>query len=128
MLSESKKFLEEHDYKPRISFKDGLAHTVVVKSEESLTINTADGEKQGIKYTVEEDGEEREFFTSAVSLIGRLAQVNKGDKIIIQMLKTKEGADYKSTFSVKKVNAGSAKQQDGVLNGDDYDNIPIIEE
>lgn len=125
MLPESKSFLDEKGIKPRISFKDGLPHTVTLLKEERATIEIDGKEKDGIKYTVDEDGIEKDFFSSSISLIGRMAQISVGEKIVIQMSSSKDSnGEYKSGYSVRRYikNAGKNVQEF------DDDNIPIIEE
>jgi len=102
-MNGSKEYLKENDIMPYISFKDGQAHTVKLLSDKADKIKDKDGEeKEGMKYMVIEDGTEKSFFTSAISLIQKLADKEEGSEVVIQM-KSAKGADgqWKSFYEVK---------------------------
>jgi len=98
----SKEFAKEQGWVPRISFKKTPKITVKLISDEKREITDNTGEViEGVAIKVEENGEEKEIFTSSRSLIQQLADYEPGETVTIQMksVKTKQG--YSSTFIVK---------------------------
>jgi len=95
-------FLKKNDILPKISFKDGKAHTVKLLDRKMETVKFDDGPKEGITYKVEENGMEKAFFTSSVGLISKLAESKNGETYTIEMKKRKTDSGYKSYFVVSQ--------------------------
>ena len=103
-LNASQKFLKDHDIVSRISFKDGKPHTVRILSDEADTIVVEGKETEGIRYTVEENGEKKEFFTGSPYLIQQIAENSLVEELIIQMKKRKRNdGSFVSYFDVQIV-------------------------
>ena len=103
-MDASKKFLKDEGIVPFISFKDGSAHTVTLQSDKKDKIKDKQGKDQeGISYSVKEKGTKKKFFTSAISLISKLAEYEEGDIATIQMKKRKnEDGNFISYYEVTK--------------------------
>ena len=94
----------------RISFNDGLAHTVKLIKDKLDTIpDGKGGTVSGMKYLVEEEGDQKTIFTGSIGLVSKLASCNEGDIVTIQMKK----ANNKSFFVVTK--AGEEILEEGEL-------------
>ncbi|DAZ85589.1 TPA_asm: hypothetical protein [Altiarchaeum virus] len=103
-MTASQKFCEEHKLGDAISFKDNLAHEVILVCDEEASITNADGtEKKGIRYIVEEGGKRRQFFTGSVGLIFRLSRQQKGDKVKIRMKYKNMGEKMCSFYEVEQI-------------------------
>ena len=116
----SKEFLKTHEILPKISFKDGKAHTVKLIQDKVDKIKDADGtEVEGVKYKVVEAGEVKTIFTSSVGLIQKLSEYAENSEVVIQM-KSKKGEDgkWKSYYDVRLVGEDS----------DTPDDVPTIED
>ena len=115
-MESAKSFLKNHDILERISFRDKLAHTVELGKDEEDTSKDQQGvEKEGVRFLVKEGGVAKSFFTTSISLIQKLAPMDAGDIVTIQM-KFQKGDDgeYKSHYEVS--------------GGTESDSIPIINE
>ena len=84
-MENSKQFLKEQNIRPKISFKEGPKRVVELMKDKTKTINTPQGDKDGVEYLVKEQGEEKTFFTGSVSLIQKLAEYNEGNTVEIEM-------------------------------------------
>lgn len=83
-----------------ISFKDRRPHTVTLLADKEVKIPSMDGViRDGVEYSVIEDGNERSFRTASIVLIGKLAKCNPNDRVIIQMI-TKNN---RTSYDVKRV-------------------------
>lgn len=94
-------WMKNNGIMPRISFNDGQAFTVKLLGDKIDTIPDAfnKGAKlEGMKFLCEHEGEKKTFFTTSVGLIGKLAAVEEGETVTIQMKK----ANGKSFFVVTK--------------------------
>ena len=97
-----KKFLKDHNIVDRISFKDGQAHQVKIVKRKLDSIDNQGVVKEGIKYMVLENNEPKTFFTSAISLIQILSEIEDGRVVIIQMKSKPNGqGGFTSYFDVK---------------------------
>lgn len=94
-MDASKKWMKDNGFMNKISFQDGAAHTVKILKDKEDSL--PDGTK-GMKYLVEEDGEQKTIFTTSVGLVGKLSLCNEGDVVTIQMKK----ANNKSFYTVLK--------------------------
>lgn len=100
-LSASVKFAENL---PRISFRDGVSHTVKLLGDEEAEILDVDGNiKKGIRYYVEEDGKKREFFTTSTQLITTLAKFYIGDVVKIQLKHKNVAGRIRSVYEISKI-------------------------
>lgn len=116
-MENSKKWMSENGLSTRISFNDGSAHTVkLIADKEDKIPDGKGGTVSGMSYKVEENGEEKTIFTGSVGLIGKLAEVEVGTVVTIQMRK----ANNKSFYTVVKA--------DGKTVGEDDDDIADDEE
>lgn len=118
-MKNAQKYLKQKDIRARISFKDGKQHTVILRESEVDTIHSDGEEIEGVRFVVEEEGDEKSFFTSSIKLIQELASKEEGDVVEIQMKSKKsESGNWFSTYEVKSV--GNSKQPD--------DDIPVIQD
>ena len=104
--------MEKNGIGARISFQDGAAHTVklIKDKEDSIPDPTSPGgRKSGMKYLVEEDGEQKTIFSGSVGLIAKLSECNEGDVVTIQMKK----ANNKSYYTVTR-DGSEVTSSDGV--------------
>lgn len=98
-MENSKKWIKEGGYGNRISFNDGSTHTVKLLKDKVDTIpNGKGGTVSGMKYLVEEDGEQKTIFTGSIGLVSKLSACEVGDVVTIKMGK----ANSKSFYTVKK--------------------------
>lgn len=96
-MKNSEDYMKKNGIGSRISFSDGAAHTVkLLKDKEDSIPDQKGGDVVGMKYLVEENGEQKSFFTGSVSLIAKLAACNEGDIVTIKMGK----ANNKSFYTV----------------------------
>jgi len=103
-MDESKKFLKQSDVKPRLSFKDGKERIVKLLNDKIDTITDESGKKiEGIKYLVEHDGELKTFFTSSISLISKLSELEPETEVSIKMNRKKGEQGYRSFYEVVSV-------------------------
>jgi len=114
-MQSSKNYLQNKNISPYISFQDGKAHTVTLLADEDYTLM----DKEGIRFTVLENGEEKTFFTTSISLIRQLAEFSENTIVTIQ-LKTKivNGNPVKS-YDVSVVGTATKKEEI---------EIPVIED
>jgi len=111
-MDNSKQFLKNQDILPRISFKDGKEHIVKLLNDKIDKIQDGTGKEiEGVKYLVEEDNENKSFFTSSIGLIAKLADLEENTMVGIKMIRKKTDAGYRSSFEVRLID----------------DNIPVIE-
>ena len=98
-MEQSKQWMKEGGYSNRISFNDLSAHTVkLVKDKVDSIPDGKGGMVKGMKYLVEENGEQKTIFTGSVGLVSKLAECSEGDVVTIQMKK----ANNKSYYTVTK--------------------------
>jgi len=115
-MQASKDYLKENGYNDRISFSDGSAHKVKLLKEKEDTIpDGRGGTVKGMKYLVEEGGAQKTFFTGSLGLISKLADLNEGDVVTIQMKK----ANNKSFFVVIKDNGEVVGEHDDEIGDND---------
>lgn len=114
MLEASKAWMKEGGYDNRISFNDGSAHTVkIIKDKEDSIPDGHGGTVKGMKYLVEEDGEQKTIFTGSIGLVSKMALCDYGDVVTIQMKK----ANNKSFYTVTK--AGEEVGEDAQIGDND---------
>lgn len=109
--------MKDNGILPRISFNDGAPHTVkLVKDKVDKIPDGKGGTVDGMKFMVEEGGESKTFFTGSVGLISKLASVEEGTTVTIQMKK----ANNKSYFVVTTADGNEVKSEDeGEIVADD---------
>jgi|GEM_PF-3660944 len=96
-MENSKKYMKENGLSSRISFNDLSAHTVkVLRDKEDTIPDGKGGTVKGMKYLVEENGEQKSIFTGSVGLVAKLAEVEPNTTVTIQMKK----ANNKSYYTV----------------------------
>lgn len=101
MSNIEKDFLKSHNITERISFKDGMPHTFKILKRKLDSIDNQGVIKEGLKYLVSEAGTPRSFFTSAISLIQKLAEIEDGRLITVQMKSKPNGqGGFTSYFDV----------------------------
>ena len=94
-MDASKAYMKENQILPRISFADGKAHTMkLIRDKVDNIPDGKGGNVQGMKYLVEEGGEQKTIFTGSIGLISKLAACEPNDVVTIQMKK----ANNKSFF------------------------------
>ena len=102
MMNASMKFLNDRNFIERVSLRDGLKRKFIFIKDERTEIIGFDGnKKQGITYTVTENGNLRSFFTTSMKCISMLSKFQKGDMFEIE-LRTKKVGDTIISFHVVK--------------------------
>ena len=101
-MKASMKFLNDRNFIERISLRDGLIRKFTMVKDERTEIVGFDGNmKQGITYTVTENGNLRSFFTTSMKCISMLSKLSKDDMFEIE-LRTKKVGDTIISFHVVK--------------------------
>ena len=108
---------------PFISFKDGQPHKLKILNAKEDTLKDENGQPiEGMKFLVEEDGERKTFFTSSISLISQLADIEEGAVATIKMGRRKTEKGWRSYFEVSKEGEEQFEEIDNPLI--DEENIP----
>ena len=103
-MEASMKFLSDRNFVERISLRDGMKRKFTMVHDEMTEIIGFDGhKKQGITYTVTENGNLRNFFTASMKCISMLSKLQKGDTFEIQLVTKKVGENLTSFHVVKKL-------------------------
>jgi hypothetical protein len=119
-MQNSQNYMKSNGIMSRISFNDGQAHTVKLLKDKEDTIPDGHGNTiKGMKYLVEENGEEKSFFTGSIGLVSKLAMCEEGDVVTIKMGK----ANNKSFYTVTKAGGEEIKNPEV----EDDDGIPVAE-
>ena len=101
-MKASMKFLSDKNFIERISLRDGLKRKFKLVKDEATEIIGFDGNaKQGITYTVTENGKIKSFFTTSLKCISMLSKLMKDDVFEIE-LRTKKVGDTLISFHVVK--------------------------
>ena len=101
-MEASMKFLSNKNFIERISLRDGLKRKFKLVKDEATEIIGFDGNaKQGITYTVLENGNLRSFFTTSLKCISMLSRLQKDDMFEIE-LRTKKVGDTLISFHIVK--------------------------
>ena len=101
-MEASMKFLSDKNFIERISLRDGLKRKFKLVKDEATEIIGFDGNaKQGITYTVLENGNLRSFFTTSLKCISMLSRLQKDDMFEIE-LRTKKVGDTLISFHIVK--------------------------
>ena len=101
-MKASMKFLSDRNFVERVSLRDGLRRKFTMVKDERTEIVGFDGNmKQGITYTVTENGNLRSFFTTSMKCISMLSKLSKDDMFEIE-LRTKKVGDTIISFHVVK--------------------------
>ena len=101
-MKASTKFLSIRNFVERISLRDGLRRKFTMVHDEKTEIIGFDGnKKQGITYTVTENGNLRTFFTASLKCISMLSKLQKDDVFEIE-LKTKKVGDTLISYHIVK--------------------------
>ena len=101
-MNASMKFLNDRNFIERVSLRDGLKRKFIFIKDERTEIIGFDGhKKEGITYTVTENGNLRSFFTASMKCISMLSKLSKGDVFEIE-LRTKKVGDILSSYHVVK--------------------------
>ena len=101
-MKASMKFLIDRNFVERISLRNGLKRKFILVKDERTEIIGFDGKrKQGITYTVTENGNLRSFFTASLKCISMLSKLSKDDVFEIE-LRTKKVGDTIISFHVVK--------------------------
>ena len=101
-MNASMKFLNDRNFVERISLRNGLKRKFIMVKDEKTEIIGFDGKiKQGITYTVTENGNLRSFFTASLKCISMLSKLSKDDVFEIE-LRTKKVGDILTSFHVVK--------------------------
>ena len=101
-MEASMKFLSNKNFIERISLRDGVRRKFKLVKDEATEIIGFDGNtKQGITYTVTENGNLRSFFTTSMKCISMLSKLQKDDVFEIE-LRTKKVGDILISYHVVK--------------------------
>lgn len=96
-MSIESKFLKDQGVRPRLSFKTTpIIKGIKIVNRKVDSVPTPEGRKNGIKYLVIHEGEEKTFFTGSISLIEKLGGVPNGAVVNITM----KNLGNKNTFVV----------------------------
>lgn len=100
-MDASKQFLKNNDIISFISFKATPKHTFKLLGDEITEMHTEDKIVKGVRYTVEESGERKSFFTGSSTLIARLSEFAIGIVVTVEMKKRKgDDGVWKSYFEI----------------------------
>ena len=103
-MKASMKFLTDRNFIERISLRDGMRRKFTMVKDERTEIIGFDGNtKQGITYTVMENGDIRSFFTASLKCISMLSRLQKDDVFEIELKTKKVGNTIVSFYVVKKL-------------------------
>ena len=103
-MKASMKFLNDRNFIERISLRDGLRRKFTMVKDERTEIIGFDGKrKEGITYTVTENGNLRSFFTASLKCISMLSKLSKDDMFEIELRTKKVGDNITSFHVVKKL-------------------------
>jgi len=103
-MEASMKFLSDKNFIERISLRDGMKRKFKLVKDEATEIIGFDGNmKQGITYTVTENGNLRSFFTTSLKCISMLSKLQKDDVFEIELRTKKVGDTLISYHVVKKL-------------------------
>ena len=103
-MKASMKFLTDRNFIERISLRDGMRRKFTMVKDEMTEINGFDGKrKEGITYTVTENGNLRSFFTASLKFISMLSKLSKDDMFEIELRTKKVGDTLISYHIVKKL-------------------------
>ena len=101
-MEASMKFLFDKNFIERISLRDGVRRKFKLVKDEATEIIGFDGNaKQGITYTVTENGKIKSFFTTSLKCISMLSKLMKDDVFEIE-LRTKKVGDTLISFHIVK--------------------------
>ena len=103
-MEASMKFLSDKNFIERISLRDGMKRKFKLVKDEATEIIGFDGnKKQGITYTVTENGNLRSFFTTSLKCISMLSKLQKDNVFEIELRTKKVGDTLISYHVVKKL-------------------------
>ena len=125
-MQNSEKWMKDNGFGSRISFNDLAAHTVkLLKDKEDSIPDGKGGSVKGMKYLVEENGEQKTIFTGSVGLVSKLAMCKEGDVVTIKMGKANNKSFYTVTKEGQEVvepggTAGAPEDDDAVPPGPEW--------
>jgi len=103
-MKASMKFLSDKNFIERISLRDGMKRKFKLVKDEATEIIGFDGNtKQGITYTITENGKLGSFFTTSLKCISMLSKLQKDDVFEIELRTKKVGDTLISYHVVKKL-------------------------
>ena len=103
-MKASMKFLSNKNFIERISLRDGMKRKFKLVKDETTEIIGFDGNtKQGITYTITENGKLGSFFTTSLKCISMLSKLMKDDVFEIELRTKKVGDTLISYHVVKKL-------------------------
>lgn len=111
---------EERDLTPFLDLSDNEYHTLKVKEAKRGTNEYQGNKRKGVWYLVEEDEEEKKWFSNAFPVTKVMSEVEPGEKIKVKRYREKVGEDdngdpeYRTRHDIEKVG--------------EEDEIPVVEE
>ena len=103
-MKASMKFLSDKNFIQRISLRDGVKRKFKLIRDEATEIIGFDGNpKQGITYTITENGKLGSFFTTSLKCISMLSKLQKDDMFEIELKTKKVGNTLISYHVVTKI-------------------------
>ena len=103
-MAASMKFLSNKNFIERISLRDGIKRKFKLVKDEATEIIGFDGNaKQGITYTVTENGKIGSFFTTSLKCISELSKFRKDDVFEIELRTKKMGNSVVCFYTIKKI-------------------------
>jgi len=103
-MEASMKFLFDKNFIERISLRDGVRRKFKLVKDEATEIIGFDGNaKQGITYTVTENGKIKSFFTTSLKCISELSKFRKDDVFEIELRTKKMGNTVVCFHAIKKI-------------------------
>ena len=103
-MKASMKFLSDKNFIERISLRDGMKRKFKLVKDETTEIIGFDGNaKQGITYTVLENGKIKSFFTTSLKCISELSKFRKDDVFEIELRTKKMGNTVVCFHAIKKI-------------------------
>ena len=103
-MKASMKFLSIRNFIERISLRDGLRRKFILVKDERTEIIGFDGSmKEGITYTITENGKLGSFFTTSLKCISELSKFRKDDVFEIELQTKKMGNTVVCFHVIKKI-------------------------
>lgn len=101
----AKEYQETSGRRPFLSFGDQQPHTLKLVKDKRDKMDDPNNPGQtvdGVRFVVEKEGVEMEFFTSSIALIQKLAVCDTGEVVTVQQVKNKGPKGFRTTYKVTR--------------------------
>lgn len=99
----AKQFLKDKGIMSRISFQDLAEHQFELINSKADKISDGNGVIEGVKFLVNDGGENKTFFTGSPELIQKLSELEEHTVVKVQMVKRNTQKGVRSGYSVTVV-------------------------